>query len=78
MSMKGDTCSALGTLSPVGSNRKVTFSPQGVLVTCMRQQAGDVARPPALRAFHGDVTRAAVPFAATTKRAGVVTLVGGE
>ena len=33
MSMSGDTCSAMGTVSPSGFTKKVTRSPQGVLVT---------------------------------------------
>lgn len=33
MSMKGETCMALGTLCPSGLNRKVTLAPQGVFVT---------------------------------------------
>ncbi len=33
MSMKGETCMALGTFCPSGLKRKVTLAPQGVLVT---------------------------------------------
>ena len=36
MSMKGDTCSDLGTRYNVGSNTNVMRSPHGVLVTCNR------------------------------------------
>ena len=33
MSMKGDTCIALGTSCPSGLNRKITLAAQGVFVT---------------------------------------------
>lgn len=42
MSMRGETWSALGTLSPSGVNRKLTFAPHGVFVTSAKQ----VLKPP--------------------------------
>ena len=42
MSMNGDTCRHLATLSPAGSNRKATRAPQGVFVTTATPKAGGV------------------------------------
>lgn len=39
MSIIGETWSALGACEPAGSNRKVTRSPQGVLVTSAMQRS---------------------------------------